>query len=148
MVAFTTSCVILGLLAAVGISYRNRRPVGTPLTWGEAMVASFFVFFVMFWAYGVVPHLWLAWADGDLHMAPNKLFAVPRTKKTDATLKWPLPITVTYQTLRDLVAVGIYGVVFGANIMLWPFWQNRGKKKPVTVAKSDFGRPLVRDGAN
>jgi hypothetical protein len=55
---------------------------------------------------------------------------------------------VTYQTLRDLVAVGIYGVVFGANIMLWPFWQNRGKKKPVTVAKSDFGRPLVRDGAN
>jgi hypothetical protein len=135
-------------LSSIGFVYRGRRPVGTPLTWGEAMVASFYIFFVMFWAYGVVPHLWLAWADGDLHMAPNRLFAVPRYKSTGATLKWPLPITVSYQTLRDIVAVGIYGVVFSANIVLWPFWQNRGKKKPVTLVKSDFGRPLVRDGAS
>jgi hypothetical protein len=112
------------------------------------MVAAVYVFLVMFWAYGVVPHLWLAWADGDLHMAPNRFFAVPHYKKAGATFKWPLPITVSYQTLRDLVVVGIYLVVFGANIALWPFWQNRGKKKPVAVAKSDYGRPLVREGAN
>jgi hypothetical protein len=147
VVAFTTSCVVLVLLAAVGVSIGVRRPVGAALTWGEAMVAAVYIFLVLFWAYGVVPHFWLAWADGDLHMAPNRLFAVPRYKKTDATLKWPLPITVTYQTLRDLVAVGIYGIVFGANLAAWPLWQNRGKKKPVAVVTSDFGRPLVRDGA-
>jgi len=94
VVAFTTSCVVLVLLTAIGLSFMGRRPVGTPLTWGEAMVAAVFVFFVMFWAYGVVPHFWLAWADGDLHMTPNRYFAIPRTKPTDATLKWPLPITV------------------------------------------------------
>ena len=148
MVAFTTSCVVLVLMVAVGLSFRGRRPVGTPLTWGEAMVAATFIFFAMFWAYGVVPHFWLAWADGDLHMTPNRYFAIPRTKPTDATLKWPLPITVSYQTLRDIVAVGIYGIVFGANIAFWPLWQNRGKKKPVELVKSDFGRPLVREGAN
>ena len=148
MVAFSTSVVILILISSIGIIYRNRRPVGTPLTWGEAMVASVYVFFVMFWAYGVVPHLWLAWADGDLGMAPNRLFAVPRYKASDATLKWPLPITVSYQTLRDIIVVGIYGAVLTANIVLWPFWQNRGKKKPVAVVKSDYGRPLVREGAN
>jgi len=147
VVAFTTSCVVLVLLVAVGVSIGIRRPFGVALTWGEAMVAAVYIFLVMFWAYGVVPHFWLAWADGDLHMAPNRLFGVPRYKKTDATLKWPLPITVTYQTLRDLVAVGIYGIVFSANLAAWPLWQNRGKKKPVAVPTSDFGRPLVRDGA-
>ena len=39
MVAFTTSCVVLVLLTALGLSFMGRRPVGTPLTWGEAMVA-------------------------------------------------------------------------------------------------------------
>jgi hypothetical protein len=148
VVAFTTACVILLLLTSVGVIRGRRRPVGTPLTWGEAMVAAVYVFLVMFWAYGMVPHLWLAWADGDLHMTPNRLFAVPRYKATDATLKWPLPITVSYQTLRDIIVVGIYGVVLTANIVAWPLWHNRGKKKPVALVKSDFGRPLVREGAN
>jgi hypothetical protein len=148
VVAFTTACVVLLLLSSIGLIVMRKRPVGTPLTWGEAMVAAFYIFLLLFWAYGVVPHLWLAWADGDLHMAPNRLFAVPRYKKPDATLKWPLPITMSYQTLRDLVAVGIYGVLLGANVAVWPLWQNRGKKKPVTLVKSDYGRPLVREGAN
>ena len=146
MVAFTTSCVVLILLVAIGLSWRKRRPVGTPLTWGEAMVAATYVFFLFFWGYGVVPHFWLAWADAGLGMAPNRYFAVPRYKATEATLKWPLPITVSYQALRDIVAVGIYGVLLGANLAVWPFWQNRGKKKPVELVKSDYGRPLVREG--
>lgn len=146
MVAFTTSCVVLILLTAVGLSYRNRRPVGTPLTWGESMVAATYVFFLLFWAYGVVPHFWLAWADGDLNMAPNRIWMAPRYKTAPSSFKWPLPITVSYQALRDIVAVGIYGVLLGANVAVWPFWQNRGKKKPVELVKSDYGRPLVREG--
>jgi len=36
------------------VFYAKRRPVGTPLTWGESMVAATYVFFLMFWVYGVV----------------------------------------------------------------------------------------------
>ena len=148
MVAFTTSCVVLVILSVIGLSYRGRRPVGTPLTWGEAMVAATFIFFVMFWGYGVVPHFWLAWADGDLGMAPNRIWMRPSYKTGASSFTWPLPITVSYQALRDFVAVGIYGVVLTANILAWPLWQNRGKKKPVELVKSDFGRPLVRESAS
>ena len=148
MVAFTTSCVVLVLLTAIGLSFMGRRPVGTPLTWGEAMVAAVYVFFVMFWAYGVVPHFWLAWADGDLHMAPNRIWMLPSYKTGASSFTWPLPITVTYQTLRDIIVVGIYLVVLTANILVFAWWQNRGKKKPVELVKSDFGRPLVREGVN
>ena len=38
VVAFTTSCVVLVLLTAIGLYVGVRRPVGAPLTWGEAMV--------------------------------------------------------------------------------------------------------------
>ena len=148
MVAFTTSCVVLVILSVIGLSYRGRRPVGTPLTWGEAMVAATFIFFAMFWGYGVVPHFWLAWADGDLGMAPNRIWMRPSSKTGASSFTWPLPITVSYQALRDIVAVGIYGVVLTANILAWPLWQNRGKKKPVELVKSEFGRPLVRESAS
>jgi hypothetical protein len=148
VVAFTTSCVVLVLMVVVGLSFRGRRPIGTPLTWGEAMVAATFIFFAMFWAYGVVPHFWLAWADGDLQMAPNRIWMQPSYKSGPSSFEWPLPITVSYQALRDIVAVGIYGVVFGANIAFWPLWQNRGKKKQPELVKSEFGRPLVREGSN
>ena len=146
MVAFTTSCVVLIFLTAIGFSFRKRRPVGTPLTWGESMVAATYIFFLMFWAYGVVPHFWLQWADGDLGMAPNRIWMAPRYKTSPSSFTWPLPITVSYQALRDIVAVGIYGVLLGVNVAAWPLWQNRGKKKPVELVKSDFGRPLVREG--
>ena len=68
MVGFITSLIIAVLLVALIFPMAKRRPVGTPLTWGEAMVGGACTsFFVMFWAYGVVPRLWLAWADGELH---------------------------------------------------------------------------------
>lgn len=66
MAAFLTSLIILALLMAPVFPLAKRRKVGTPLTWGEAMVASAYVFFIMFWIYGVVPHQWLTWADAEL----------------------------------------------------------------------------------
>ena len=151
MVSFSTSCVVLFALVAIGVWYRGRRPVGTPLTWGEAMVAAAYIFFLFFWAYGVVPDQWLRWADGGLKWGSNKYFLLPRYSKTACDTghwcwKYPGPITVTMQTLRDIVAVLIYLVVIGLNVAAWPWWQNRGKTKPVEVAKSDYGRPLVREG--
>ena len=50
MVAFLTSLIILFALVALIFPMAKRRPVGTPTTWGEAMVAATYTFFIMFWA--------------------------------------------------------------------------------------------------
>ena len=71
---------------------------------------------------------------------------LPFTSK--GCIKWPLPVTITWQTLRDIVAVGIYGVELVGMGLLWVRWQKRGQKKAVEVEKSEFGRPLVREGNN
>lgn len=137
--------------------YQKRRPVGAPLTWGEAMVGATYIFFILFWAYGVVPHLFLTWADNELKWRPDKLFLLPRTKTaacewewgtSKGCLKWPLPITITWQTVRDIIVVVIYNVIIGINVAMFLKWQARGKTKAVEVAKSEYGRPLVKSGAN
>jgi hypothetical protein len=138
VVAFVVSLVALVLSLAVVIAVARRRPVGAPVTWGEAMVASTYAFFVMFLAYGVVPHQWLAWADNELNWRADKILYGPG----DIVAK--LPFTVTYQVLRDLIAAGLYVVFLGAQVFLWSMWQNRGKTKPAELPVSSYGRPLVK----
>lgn len=139
MFAFVLSLVVvLGLSGAI-IAYGRRRPVGTPLTWGEAMAAAVVVFFVLFMAYGVAPHQWLSWADNELGWRKDRIVFGPGD-----IVKTALPFTVTYQTIRDIIAAGIYIVFLGAQIALWAVWQNRGKQKPKEIETSAFGRPLVR----
>lgn len=150
MVAIVSALLILVVLGALVVPMSKRRPVGTALTWGEAMVASVYAFFLMFWAYGVIPHLWLTWADNELQWRPDKLLFGPgAVLKPQAQGGW-FPMTLSYQTLRDLVAVGIYVVFLGANIAVWVWWQNRGKRAAAAasteVVESEFGRPLVRKG--
>ena len=64
MVAFI--CTLLVGFAGVGavLLYGKRRPVGAPLSWGEAMAASVFAMFLFLWWYGVIPHQWLTFAEG------------------------------------------------------------------------------------
>jgi hypothetical protein len=148
VVAFVSSLLLSVLLVAVIFPYRKRRPVGTMLTWGEDMLAATYVFFIFFWVYGVVPHLWLTWADNELGWRPDKLLLGPgEILKTQTMGGWN-PITLNYLILRDLIAVGIYVVFLGINMWLWAVWQNRGKKaeaeKAPAVIESEFGRPLVR----
>ena len=152
MVAFLTSLIILVALTAVVFPMAKRRPVGTPITWGEAMVAGTYSFFIMFWAYGVVPHLWLTWADNELKWRPDALlaefvtfgktpfgFAMPQAKGGS------FPMTITMQTIRDIIAVLIYVVFLGLNMWLFAYWQKRGSKTTTTdVVTSDYGRPLVK----
>ena len=74
MVAFLLS-VIVTLAGTAGVlAYAKRRPIGAPHTWGEAMFGSMFVFFLLFMAYGVVPHQWLTWAENELAWRSDKLF--------------------------------------------------------------------------
>ena len=150
MVAFLMSLLVAAVLIVPVFVYAKRRPVGTPLTWGEAMVASVYSFFLMFWAYGVIPHLWLTWADNELQWRPDKLLFGPGAILKPQTQGGWFPMTLSYQTLRDLIAVLIYVIFLGGQMFLWAYWQNRGKRAEAAtstaVVESEFGRPLVRKG--
>jgi hypothetical protein len=149
VVAFLTSLLITFLLVAVIFAVGKRRPVGAPITWGESTVAGTYVFMIMFWVYGVVPHLWLTWADNELKWRPDTLVAdyIPGFKfMTPQSLPdGNFPMTITMQTLRDIIAVGIYVVFLGVNMYLFAWWQKRGTKTATTeIVTSDYGRPLVK----
>ena len=145
-VAFLFSLFLTLAMTAGAIWYGTKRPVGKPLTWAEAMIGSVYVFTVFFLAYGVVPHQWLTHADNELNWRPDKLLTGPTIG--DKGIVEYLPFEITYQVVRDIVVVGIYAVLFGANLYLWSWWQKRGKKKPATaeLTASTYGRPLVRKG--
>ena len=103
MVAFTLSVVVAFVLTGVILGYMKRRPVGTPLTWGEAMFGAMVVFFLLFWIYGVVPHQWLAWADNELNWRADKLFVGPGGVLRAQAQGGSFPFTITYVviTRRD-----------------------------------------------
>ena len=139
-VAFTGSLIVLALMVIGILVYAKRRPVGTPLTWGEAMAAAVYVTFAMFWAFGVVPHQWLTYAEGDLAMRSDAILAGPGST---GLFEW-LPIVISKQTLSDSVAVTLYMLAFGGAIAMWAVWQGRGDKVSDEVETSNYGRPLVK----
>ncbi len=151
MAAFISSVIILVLGIAICLYVGRRRPVGTPVTWGEAVVAGSFVFGLMLLAYGVVPHQWLNYADNELLWRPDKLLV----GISSAGVEWGNDaknlggtgrILINYQAIRDIVATVIYVVALGGQMYLWSVWQKRGRKKPgdVEAATSRFGRPVLR----
>jgi len=134
----------LGLMALI-VPYSKRRPVGTPVTWAEAMLAAMYVFVLFFLAYGVVPHQFITHADAELNWRPDKILTGPEVGG-QGLLEY-LPFEITYQVIRDIIVVGIYAVFLGLQIFMWSFWQNRGKKKPsLELPASTYGRPLVKKG--
>ena len=139
MVAFVASLIVTGLLVVPVVLVALSRPKGTPLTWGEALLAATYAFFLMWWIYGVVPHLWLTWADSELGMRTDKIYVGP------GGVLNALPMTITGVVVRDIVATLIYVVFLGLQIAAWALWQGRGDKK-VEIETSDYGRPLVREG--
>ncbi len=146
LVGFIVSLIIAVALVALIFPMAKRRPVGTPLTWGEAMVAGFYVFFILFWVYAEVPHLWLTWASNELQWRPDKLIFGPGDILKPQKFGGWNPITLNYEAIRDIIAVGIYVVFLGINMWLWAWWQNRGKRAETApaIVTSDYGRPLVK----
>ena len=138
MVAFVLSWLLLLAGSAAVLLYAKRRPAGAPLTWGEAMVGALLVFALMFLAYGIMPHQWLTYADNQLQWRKDKILEGP------GGVVGKLPIVITYEAVRDVIAVGLYAVGLGAHIALWSAWQNRGKEKPKELPTSAYGRPLVK----
>jgi hypothetical protein len=134
VLSLVATLIVAGSVFVVG----RRRPPGTLLTWGEALAAGTWVFWGMFLAYGIVPHQWLTYADNELQWRQDKLVLGP------ADLIDKLPFTVTYQTVRDFIVVGIYIALFAGQIALWAWWQKRGQVKPKALPTSAYGRPLTR----
>ena len=144
-VAFTGSLIVTALFAAGVVIYSKRRPAGASLSWGEAMAASVYCTFGLVWAFGVVPHQWLAYSQGPLAMRSDAILAGP------GSTGWlgpegfiEIPVVITKATLSDLIAVNLYGIAFAGAIALWAVWPGRGSKQTEEVEKSAFGRPLVR----
>ena len=153
MVGFLVSLGITGAMLGLCAYVATRRPVGTPVTWGEALIAATFLFALMLMAYGVVPDQFLRLADGELRWRRD-VFGIPTG---------PLPfkdhtlfadgisffgrgrIMIPKETIRDAIAAGFY-VVFGLmQIAGWLMWQRRGRKVTTPeLETSAFGRPLVR----
>jgi hypothetical protein len=142
VVAFATS-LILGLIGCVAVViYGKRRPVGAPISWGEAMLAATFAFLMFFWWYGVIPNQWLDWADNELNWRSDAYLVQSGGSGLDG--HWP--IDINKQVLRDIIVVGIYGLGLGLHVGLWAIWNDRSKERPVEAPASRYGRPLVRKG--
>jgi hypothetical protein len=162
VVAFVFSLLISLAMIGVIVRVARNRPVGTPLTWGEAFGAAIYAFFLQFLFYGVVPHQFLAWADNELKWRSDKI-GIPLGPLGEALngklgiqkgLLFPngIPLPnghfiVTAQVLRDIIAATLYIVFLLAQIKMWLWWQKRDKKKADTPElTSAYGRPLVRGG--
>lgn len=148
MVAFVGSFLVAIVGCAGAYLYSKRRPVGAPLSWGEAIAASTFAFALMFWVYGVVPHQFLTWAGNELSWRPDKVLIgwhLPFTGD-EGVLEYFLPFTVNYENLAHILVVGIYGLFLGLHVAAWAVWQDRAKPKAEVVPTSEYGRPLVKQG--
>ena len=151
MAAFVTAMLVVIVGVGICMYVGTKRPIGTPVTWGEAMVAGTFVFALMLVAYGVAPHQWLAYADNTLLWRADKLLVGISTGGVvwgqDAkNLGGTGRIIINYQAIRDIIAAVIYIVFLGGQMYVWSVWQKRGRKKPgdVEAATSRFNRPVLR----
>jgi hypothetical protein len=151
---FVSLFLLIGGIAVIFFVGR-RRPPGTPLTWGEALVGATFVFGMLLLGYGVVPNEWLKWGDNQLLWRPDRIWFAISTK-------WPVFFTgsnaateaaagrgriiVSFQALRDIIAATIYILMLATQVWLWVAFQKRGRKPATTeVARtSTFGRPVVK----
>jgi hypothetical protein len=143
------------LIAVVGVAaivfIGKRRPVGAPLSWGEAMLGGTLGFALMFWVYGVIPHQWLSYSENELAWRSDVILVGPSLPFTgdEGVLAYFLPFSVSAQTVSHTVAVLIYGVVLGLNVWVFAHWQDRAKKakaRDELEPVSDYGRPLVKQG--
>jgi hypothetical protein len=149
--AFVLSWLIAVFMVVGILQYARRRPINQEATWAEASIWSAYVFFFLFWIYGVIPHQWLTFASNDLSWRADKELIGPTGlgfTNGEGLLQWALPFKLNYLVVGDLIVVVIYGLGLVANVVLWSIWQNRGKVAPPEIEESTYGRPLLREGAS
>jgi hypothetical protein len=144
--AFLFSFIITTALALVIIPVGKRRRSDRKATWGEAMFGSAYAFFVLFLAFGVVPHQWIDHADKDLGWRKDKIIFGPFDLLKPQELGGPFAFTISYEAVRDIIVIVIHAFYIGLMIYLFVWWQKRGEQKPKALPTSTYGRPLVRKG--
>ena len=142
--AFIVSFVASLVLSLAIIPYGKRRPIGTPFSWGEAMLGATYIFGVLFLAYGIMPHQFIDHADKNLGWSKDKLIFGPGgILKPEAEGGW-LPLTLQYEAVRDTVVVLLHALFFGLHIFLAIWRQKRGATTTKELPTSTYGRPLVK----
>ena len=140
---------IVSFLACIGmilgaVWYGKRRPVGKPVSWGEAMLGATYIFWMLFLTYGIMPHQFNDHADKNLGWSRDKLIYGPGgILKPESEGGWN-PITLQYEAVRDTIVVLLHALFFGLNIWLAIWWQKRGDKVAKELPTSTYGRPLVK----
>jgi hypothetical protein len=142
--AFLVSLIVTVVMTLAVVPYAKRRPRNTPFSWGEAMLGSFYAFFVMFLAYGVVPHQWLVHVQNELGWRKDKPLLGPFDLFKPKAIGGRFPFSMNYEQVGDIVASTIYIVFLGMQMWVWKFWQQRGKTPSKEVTVSTYGRPLVK----
>ena len=145
-VAFLMAFIASIGLTLAAIPYGKRRPVGKPLSWGEAMLAAAYAFGVMFLAFGIVPHQWIDHADRNLGWSRDHIVMGPGGVLKPQALGRLDAAHAHYEAIRDVVVVILHAVYFGLIIFIWSWWQKRGQVKTAEIEVSSFGRPLVKEG--
>jgi hypothetical protein len=142
--AFIFSLILTVILTGLIFVYGKRRPIGTPVSWGEAMIGSVYAFFVMFIGYGVLPHQWLVHVQNELGWRSDKPFLGPGSIFKSQAKGGSFPFDINYLQIGDIIVTGLYGVLLGVQIYTWMWWQKRGTEKSTAVEQSTYGRPLVK----
>lgn len=150
-VAFVVSWIVSLLMLVPVFRLMKSRPADKVATWGESMLGATYVFFILFWIYGTVPHQWLTFAEAELNWRSDAFLIGFRTPwdNSQGILQWALPFDITYATLKDLIAVIIYGVGLVANVAVFSMWQKRGDTvaAPELESQSRYGRPILKPAA-
>lgn len=147
MVAFVGSFGVSLVLIGIVVAYSKKRPVGAPLTWGEAMVASVFVFFGFFWVYGVLPQTWILYSANELKWSPDHLLIGHGGTLIDGG-----PIKFSLGGLGDIITTLVYGFGLTAHVALFIMWNRRGKshearrRKQLARGEGAGRRMLARQG--
>ena len=141
MIALLTALLVAIAGDVAIVWYSKRREPGRYLTWGEAMAAAVFAFFLFNLWYGVVPHQWITLADNEWGWRADRIVFGPGDILEPGRF---VPFTVSYQSIRDLIVTVIYGVGLGLHVWHWAQWQDRTKPKPEIVPTTTYGRPLAR----
>ena len=143
--AFIVSFIVTTGMALAVIPYGKRRPVEKVATWGEAIIGATYSFFVMFLAFGVVPHQFITHADKELGWRKDKMLNGPFDLLKAKANGGHFPFTVSYEALRDIIVTVIYAFYVGLMIYLHAWWQKRGERAASQAEiTSTYGRPLVK----
>ena len=113
------------------------------------MVAATYVFFLMFWVYGVVPHQWLDLGRQRARLALRRLPRRPELHEHRCRSSRTSPFNVSKQTVRDIIAVAhLRRVPRACTSPSGPCGRTgatpRRKQKAIEERTSAYGRPLVR----